>query len=137
VSFLADVVRSAPPVPQGPPAVPVAVVSGPPEPRPVVAVVGGGIAGLAAAWELVTAGAAAGSDRTGGPRPRGVGQDRRKMRSTEFAGRRVDLAADGFSPGARGDRPVCRARPRGHLVAVGASGASIWARGRLRMMPEG
>ncbi len=114
-------------------------MSGPPRPRPVVAVVGGGIAGLAAAWELVTAGAAAGS----GPEPEVhvlEASDRigGKMRSTEFAGRRVDLAADGFLARRLEATDLCAELGlEDTLVAVGASGASIWARGRLRMMPEG
>jgi oxygen-dependent protoporphyrinogen oxidase len=105
--------------------------------RPVVAVVGGGIAGLAAAWELVGApgGEAPGpevhvleaDDRIGG-----------KLRATEFAGRTVDLAADAFlarRPEATG---LCdELGLTGSLVPVGASGASLWARGRLRSMPAG
>ena len=62
--------------------------------RPVVAVVGGGIAGLAAAWELVAG--PAGDDH---PEVHVVEADRRvggKVRSAEFGGRTVDLAADAF-----------------------------------------
>jgi oxygen-dependent protoporphyrinogen oxidase len=99
-----------------------------------VAVVGGGISGLAAAWELV---AGAGdvprpevhvfeaADRIGG-----------KLQSAEFAGRTVDLAADAFL--ARRPEATELADElgiTGSLVPVGASGASIWARGRLREMP--
>ncbi len=106
--------------------------------QPVVAVVGGGMAGLAAAWQLsqdlgapadgtarvlvLEAGA-----RTGG-----------KVRSTEFAGRQVDLAADAFlarRPEATG---LCAELGlTDALVAPGTSGAALWARGRLRMMPDG
>jgi len=65
--------------------------------RPTVAVVGGGIAGLAAAWELVAGTAAAGD----GPRPEVIvlesdGRLGGKLRAESFAGRRVDLAADAF-----------------------------------------
>ncbi len=114
--------------------------------HPIVAVVGAGIAGLAAAWELVggaSGGGASGggasevaapevhvfeaSDRVGG-----------KLESAELAGRMVDLAADAFlarRPEATG---LCAELGlTGSLVPVGASGASIWARGRLRMMPAG
>jgi len=99
-------------------------------------VIGGGIAGLAAAWEL------SGEDRgaaVDGPRvtvldpaPRLGGA----LRSEEFAGRVVDLGPDGVL----GRRPealdLCRAVGLGDdLVPVGASGASVWARGRLRPMP--
>lgn len=109
--------------------------------RPVVAVVGGGIAGLAAAWELVTGtegadGSSPGpvevhvfesSDRIGG-----------KMRATEFAGRRVDLAADGFLARRPEATDLCTELGLGDdLVPVGALGASVWARDGLRMMPDG
>ena len=106
--------------------------------RPTIAIVGAGIAGLAAAWELVSASGAAGraapevhlietGDRVGG-----------KLRSAVFAGRRVDLAADAFL----GRRPeaieLCdELGLTEDLVPVGATGASIWARGQLRQMPAG
>ncbi len=105
-------------------------------PGPVIAVVGAGIAGLAAAWELATADLPPGSrpptvlvleadDRVGG-----------KLAAAEFAGRTVDLAADAFL----GRRPeateLCEELGiADELVPVGASGASILARGRLRPMP--
>jgi oxygen-dependent protoporphyrinogen oxidase len=96
------------------------------------------MAGLAAAWELV-----------GGPGPaRGDGplvlvleagsRTGGKVRSTEFCGRTVDVAADAFlarRPEATG---LCTELDlTGDLVAPGASGAALWARGRLRMMPDG
>jgi len=100
-------------------------------------VIGGGISGLAAAWEL-TGGAAPGrqapavtvleaSDRLGGP-----------LRSGEVGGRVVDLGPDGFL----GRRPeavdLCREVGLADtLVPIAARGASIWARGRLRTLPEG
>jgi oxygen-dependent protoporphyrinogen oxidase len=112
-----------------------------PPARPTVAVVGGGIAGLAAAWELVNGDGDdeesvraipevhlyESADRIGG-----------KLQSTEFAGRRVDLAADAFL----GRRPeatdlVSELGLDDLLVPIGVSGASIWSRDRLRMMPEG
>ena len=99
--------------------------------------IGGGISGLAAAWEL-TGGAAPGrqapavtvleaSDRLGGP-----------LRSGEVGGRVVDLGPDGFL----GRRPeavdLCREVGLADtLVPIAARGASIWARGRLRTLPEG
>ncbi len=115
-----------------------AVTTSPQRQRPTIAIVGAGIAGLAAAWELV-----AGPDSQGGDGPEVVvleSSDRigGKLRSTEFAGRNVDLAADAFlaqRPEATG---LCDELDlTGELVPVGASGASIWARGRLRPMPEG
>jgi oxygen-dependent protoporphyrinogen oxidase len=103
-----------------------------------VAVVGGGIAGLAAAWELV-AGPAAGD----GPVPDVVvleAEDRLggKLRAQPFAGRRVDVAADAFLARRPEATELCdELGLTDALVPIGASGASIWARGRLRPMPEG
>jgi oxygen-dependent protoporphyrinogen oxidase len=99
-------------------------------------VIGGGIAGLAAAWELT------GGDSgptVGGPRVTVLEASPRlggALRSEEFAGRAVDLGPDGVL----GRRPeaveLCRAVGLGEeLVPIGASGASVWARGRLRPMP--
>ncbi len=104
--------------------------------RPVVAVVGGGVAGLAAAWELL-GGVAGGSpadvvvleaaERTGG-----------KLRSVDLDGRRVDLAADAFLARRPEAAELCRELGLGdELVAPGQSGASVLARGRLREMPAG
>jgi oxygen-dependent protoporphyrinogen oxidase len=105
-------------------------------PRRVV-VVGGGISGLAAAWAL-TGGSERRSDapsvvvleassRLGGP-----------LRSDALEGRTVDMGPDGFL----GRRPeaieLCReVGLAGALVPIGARGASVWARGRLRALPEG
>jgi protoporphyrinogen/coproporphyrinogen III oxidase len=106
-------------------------------PADQVVVIGGGVAGLAAAWEL-----------TGGPEPR---QDAPHvvilesserfggaLRTISFAGRAVDLGPDGFL----GRRPeaaeLCREVGIGDaLVPIAASGASVWARRRLRRLPEG
>ena len=100
-------------------------------------VVGGGISGLSAAWEF-TGGAEPrddapavvvleASDRLGGA-----------LRSDEFGGRMVDLGPDGFL----GRRPeaVELAREVGLgelLVAIAGRGASVWARGRFRALPDG
>jgi oxygen-dependent protoporphyrinogen oxidase len=102
-----------------------------------VVVIGGGISGLAAAWEL-SGGAdprpdapevvvLEGSDRLGGA-----------LRSDEMSGRVVDTGADGFL----GRRP--EAIELAHevglgeaLVPIAARGASVWARGRLRVLPDG
>ncbi len=102
----------------------------------MVAVVGGGVAGLTAAWELVR--------RSGdGPTPEIhlFEADTRlggKLRAAEFSGRTVDLAADAFL--AR--RPeatdlVAELGMSDRLVPVSASGADLWARGRLRPLPDG
>jgi oxygen-dependent protoporphyrinogen oxidase len=105
--------------------------------RKRVVIVGAGIAGLAAAWEL-----------TGGAEPRADApevvvlerSDRAggALRSEPFADRVVDMGADGFL----GRRPeavdLCRELGLDTaLVPVAARGASVWARGRLRPLPEG
>ena len=108
-------------------------------PGPVIAVVGAGIAGLAAAWELATT-----SDLAPGTGPPIVvvldADDRAggKLASAEFDGRTVDLAADAFL--ARRPEATDLVDELGiadELVPVGTSGASILARGRLRPMPAG
>ena len=106
--------------------------------RPTIAVIGGGIAGLAAAWELTggPGGNAAGSprvvlleasDRLGG-----------KLRTGELDGQTVDLGPDGFLARRPEATTLCREVGLGDdLVPIGASGASIWARGHLRPLPDG
>jgi oxygen-dependent protoporphyrinogen oxidase len=101
-----------------------------------VAVVGGGISGLAAAWELTGAAQSLadppeivvleGSDRVGG-----------MLRSDDFAGRVVDMGADGFL-GRRAEAiELCREIGlEDKLVPIAARGASVWSRGRLRALPE-
>jgi len=106
--------------------------------RPRVAVVGGGIAGLGAAWELT--GGAAGPG-PGTPSVVVLEADRRcggKLATAEFSGEPVDVGPDGFL----GRRPeaeaLCRELGLGaRLVPVGASGAAVWARGRPRPLPDG
>lgn len=102
-----------------------------------VVVVGGGISGLAAAWALSGTATSRSdpaeivvlerSDRMGG-----------MLRSGELAGRVVDMAADGFL----GRRPeaveLCRqVGLEDKLVPIAARGASVWSRGKLRLLPEG
>ncbi len=103
----------------------------------VVAVVGGGIAGLAAAWEL-TGGAAGHGEGTpavvlleASPRLGG------KLATVEFCGGPLDAGPDGFL----GRRPeavqLCREIGLAEdLVPVGASGAAVWARNRRRPLPR-
>ncbi|MGH9083357.1 MAG: protoporphyrinogen oxidase [Acidimicrobiales bacterium] len=106
--------------------------------RSTVVIVGGGIAGMAAAWELTGAasgprpGAPAvvvleGSERLGG-----------KLRSQSFAGRVVDVGPDGFLGRRPEGEQLCREIGLGDALApIGASGASVWAGGRLRPLPSG
>ncbi|HET7406982.1 MAG TPA: protoporphyrinogen oxidase [Mycobacteriales bacterium] len=101
----------------------------PGEQRPHVAVVGGGIAGLAAARALVTSGARVtvleGSPRLGG-----------KLHTSEVGGLPVDEGAESFlwrAPGATelaGDVGLA-----GDLVHPAAVGAAVVSRGRLRRLP--
>jgi len=95
-----------------------------------VVVVGGGISGLAAAWEL-----SGGADvvvlestsRLGGA-----------LDSAKFGGRIVDTGPDGFL----GRRPealdLCHEIGLGDaLVPIAGRGAGVWARGRVRPLPAG
>jgi oxygen-dependent protoporphyrinogen oxidase len=102
-----------------------------------VVVVGGGISGLAAAWEL-TGGASTApgapavmvmesSDRLGGA-----------LRSESFGGRMVDVGPDGFLGRRSEALELCRDVGLGEALApIAERGASVWARGRLRPFPEG
>ena len=106
--------------------------------RTSVVVVGAGLSGLAAAWELT--GGAGGpdehtprvevieaNDRVGGP-----------LTTAVFADRTVDLGPDGFL--ARRPEAVTLIRELGwgdHLEAIGARGAWIWMRGALWELPAG
>ncbi|HLG67620.1 MAG TPA: FAD-dependent oxidoreductase, partial [Acidimicrobiales bacterium] len=103
-----------------------------------MAVVGGGIAGLAAAWEL-TGGAH-------GPGPGSPGvvvleSARRlggKLRTEELWGQPVDVGPDGFLARRPEATELCRELGLAEeLEPIGASGAAVWARGRPRMLPEG
>ncbi len=106
--------------------------------RPTVAVVGGGIAGLAAAWELVRT-----ADQAGTAPPivhllESTGRIGGKLAAVDFAGRRVDVAADAFLARRPEATELCAELGlTASLIPVGASGASVWARGRLRAMPGG
>src|SRR5580698_9455408 len=96
-----------------------------------VVVVGGGISGLAAAWEL-SGGAhdvmvLEASPRLGGP-----------LHSMPFGGRVVDVGPDGFL----GRRPealqLCHeVGLESALAPIAGRGAGVWARGRVRPLPEG
>ncbi|WP_328844478.1 protoporphyrinogen oxidase [Streptomyces sp. NBC_00258] len=96
-----------------------------------VVVIGGGIAGLAAAHRLLDGGARVtvfeASDRLGG-----------KLLPGEIAGVRVDLGAESML--ARRPEAVALAREVGladRLQPPATASASIWTRGALRPMPKG
>ena len=106
-------------------------LGGPPGGLGHVVVIGGGIAGLAAAHRLLDAGARVtvleASDRLGG-----------KVRAGEIAGVRVDLGAESML--ARRPEAVGLAREVGlgdRLQAPATASAAIWTRGALRPMPKG
>jgi len=97
--------------------------------EPVV-VVGGGVAGLSAAWQLKRDGMPVRlfemADQVGG-----------KIRSGEFAGRIVDEAADAFL--ARVPHGIELARELGladRLISPAARKAQVWTNARLAPLPE-
>jgi len=99
-------------------------------------VIGAGIAGLAAAWEALRV--PWGSEGTS---PSVIVLESAdvvggKLQSVDFRGRQVDLAADAFlARRPEASQLVAELGWNDRLVAPGTSGASIYARGRLRAMP--
>ena len=96
-----------------------------------VAVVGGGITGLAAAYELVRQGQDVvlleAGDRLGG-----------KIRTTEVDGRRIDEGADAFLARVPWAVELCdELGLRDDLVSPAAGKALVWAKGGLRPIPDG
>jgi len=106
--------------------------------RASVVVVGGGISGLAAAWEL-TGGVEGPNETT--PRVEVIeagGRFGGSLATATFAGRTIDLGADGFL--ARRPEAVTLAHELGlhdELEAINARGASIYLRGALYELPTG
>ena len=96
-------------------------------------VVGGGIAGLAAAYELRALAPDAeivvleASDRFGG-----------KVHTTDFAGRAVDAAADAFLARVPWGIDLCRElKLEPQLVSPAQQSAYVWCDGELRRLPTG
>ena len=106
--------------------------------RSSVVIVGAGISGLAAAWEL--SGAAGGPDEQT-PRIEIIESATRvggALATTSFAGRTIDLGADGFL--ARRPEALQLIQELGlddQLEDINASGASIYLRGALYELPSG
>ncbi|MGH3731958.1 MAG: protoporphyrinogen oxidase [Acidimicrobiales bacterium] len=106
--------------------------------RASIVVVGGGISALAAAWEL-TGGAEGPSEAT--PRVEVIEEGLRyggSLATTTFAGRTIDLGADGFL--ARRPEAVTLVRELGladELEPMAESGAWLWSRGALHELPKG
>ena len=95
-----------------------------------VAVVGGGITGLAAAWEVLSSGADVevfeASNRLGG-----------RIVTEDVGGRPIDLGPDAFLARVPHALDLCRELDLGgELVHPVSEGAAIWARGRLRTLPR-
>ncbi|MDA8071507.1 MAG: FAD-dependent oxidoreductase [Actinomycetota bacterium] len=93
--------------------------------------VGGGIAGMVAALHLARAGLAVdlleAEDQLGG-----------KLRAARVGEVQVDVGPDAFVARRPEAVDLCRDLGIAHdLVAPGVSGAAVWARGRLRALPDG
>jgi oxygen-dependent protoporphyrinogen oxidase len=97
-----------------------------------VAVIGAGIAGLTAAYELTGADPAL-EVSVFEPGPLGG-----KLQTERFAGHAVDLGPDAFLTRTPDAVELCRRLGLGpELVAPAAAQAMLWTRGRLRPLPEG
>ena len=101
--------------------------------RPHVVVIGGGIAGLSAAWTLSRSPSAPritvleAASRLGG-----------KIQTTTFAGLPVDNAADAFLSTVPAAKSLCdQLGITDQLHAPDATNAWIWSRGKLRPFPLG
>lgn len=111
--------------------------------RPTVAVLGGGITGLAAAWALVRdAGPLAGGDeRALAPHVIVLEASERfggRLGTVRFAGLPVDTGGDAFITRQPAAEALCRELGLGdELVPPATSEASVWVRGKLRRLPSG
>jgi oxygen-dependent protoporphyrinogen oxidase len=98
--------------------------------KPRVAVVGGGITGLSAAWELLQSGAEVmvleSSDRLGG-----------KIVTDEIGGHPVDLGPDAFVARTSEVTDLCRELGlEDDLVTSATDHAAVWVGGHLRPLPR-
>ncbi len=94
-----------------------------------IVVVGGGITGLAAARDLLLAGATV--TLVDPVEPGG------KLRSSPFAGRELDEAADAFLARVPEAIELCKELDlEGDLVEPGARRSYVWSHGALRLLPE-
>jgi oxygen-dependent protoporphyrinogen oxidase len=106
--------------------------------RSSVVIIGGGISGLAAAWELT--GAEEGPNDTT-PRVELVEVATYlggTLATAEFAGRTIDLGADGFL--ARRPEATTLVNELGwqdRLEAIAVSGSNIWLQGAMYELPQG
>ena len=97
--------------------------------RPVIAIVGAGIAGLAAAFFLRDEPADV-IVLDGAPRPGG------KLALAEVAGCRVDVGAEALlTRRPEGTGLIEAAGLGGELVPAGTTAARIWSRGEMRPLP--
>ena len=112
-----------------------------------VAVIGGGIAGLAAAWELCQPAEGRSGQGAGVPRPAAAvdkvtvfepHQLGGCIRTTEFAGHLVDEGPDAFLTRVPEAVELCQELGIGdELVAPAAGRSMLWWQGHLRPLPEG
>ncbi len=106
--------------------------------RSSVVIVGGGISGLAAAWELTGGEAGPTSRRRASNSSKRASDAEARSRPPTFAGRTIDLGADGFL--ARRPEAVALALELGleaELEAIAESGAWLYSRGSLHELPHG
>jgi oxygen-dependent protoporphyrinogen oxidase len=103
-----------------------------PQTRPTVVVIGGGIAGLSAAWTLSADTALRVVVLEAAARPGG------KLQSRDIGGRAVDVGPDAFVARRPEAVELCTALGLDdELVTPGSRRAYVWARRRLRPLPAG
>lgn len=96
-----------------------------------IAVIGGGISGLAAAWEL------SGDPRVSVTLYEAEGRFGGKIRTSTFAGRQVDEGADAFLRRVPDALELCAEIGLDGLVSPAHGTACVWIDGKLRPLPGG